>query len=294
MPLGAILAFVAYASFSTGDALIKGIGSGMSVFEIAFFTTTFSIGPLLIHNRDERWRDMFRLRHPWLLQIRCLTAIGGTACIMYAFTHIHFAEAYAIAFMTPIFVTIICVLVLKETVIPLRWLLLLIGFGGVLLVVRPGFRQLDPGHLAALGSTFFGAITTSILRHVAPHERRVSIIGILVLYSMVFNGVMMLPGFVMPSWTQLAMLALVGTFGGIGSLLIIAATKSTPASLIAPVQYSQLIWAIVFGAAFYREYPDVLSIVGIIIVLTAGIINVLVEKAPIRWKPRVFFYRSGL
>jgi drug/metabolite transporter (DMT)-like permease len=294
MPLGAILAFMAYASYSTGDALIKGIGPGMSVFEIAFFTTTFSILPLAVINREERWREMFHLRHPWLVNIRCFTAIGGTACIMYAFTHIQFAEAYAIAFMTPIFVTVICVLVLRETVIPLRWLLLLIGFAGVILVVRPGFRELDPGHLAALGSTFFGAVTTTILRHVAPHERRISIIGILVIYSMIFNGVMMLPTFVVPSWTQMGMLALIGLFGGIGSLLIIAANKSTPASLIAPVQYSQLIWAVVFGAAFYREYPDILAIVGIIIVLGAGIMNVMVEKAPIRWKPRVFFYRSGL
>jgi drug/metabolite transporter (DMT)-like permease len=294
MPLGVILAFLAYASFSMGDALIKGIGPGMSVFEIAFFTTTFSVGPLLVSNRNERWRDMFRLKHPYLVQLRCMTAIGGTACIMYAFTHIAFAEAYAIAFMTPIFVTVLCVVVLKERVIALRWLLLLLGFLGVLLVVRPGFRALDLGHLAALGSTFFGATTTAILRHIAPHEKRVSIIGILVLYSVVINGLLMLPHFVVPTWTQLAMFVLIGTFGGIGGLLIIGASRSTPASLVAPVQYSQLIWAIIFGAAFYREFPDALAVVGLFIVLGAGLLNVLTEKASIKWKPRVFFYRSGL
>lgn len=294
MPLGVILAFLAYASYSMGDALIKGIGPGISVFEIAFFTTTFSIVPLLLTNRHERWRDMFRMKHPWLVQARCLTGIGGTACIMYAFTHIPFTEAYAIAFLTPIFVTLLCVLALKETVTPIRWLLLIFGFVGVLIVVRPGFRALELGHLAALGSSFFGACTTAILRHVAPHERRVSLIGMLVLYSMIFNGVMMLPTFVVPNLTQMAMFVLIGLFGGIGGLLIIGATRSTPASLVAPTQYSQLIWAILFGAAFYHEIPDGLAIVGLFIVLGAGLMNVLMEKAPIRWKPRVFFYRSGL
>jgi len=294
MPLGVILAFLAYASFSMGDALIKGIGPGMTVFEIAFFTTTFSIVPLALTNRQERWRDIFRMKHPWLVHARCFSGIGGTACIMYAFTHIPFAEAYAIAFLTPIIVTIIGVLVLKESVIPARWLLLMLCFGGVLVVVRPGFRALEPGHFAALASAFFGAATTSILRHVAPRERRVSLIGLLVFYSMIFNGVMMLPGFVVPNLTQMAMFVLIGIFGGIGGLLLIAAAKSAPASLVAPVQYSQLIWAIIYGAAFYTEIPDVVAVIGLFIVLGTGLMNVMIEKAPIRWKPRVFFYRSGL
>lgn len=294
MPIGVILAFVAYASFSMGDALIKAIGPGFTVFEIAFFTTSFSIIPLVLTNRTERWRDTFKLHHPYLVQLRCMTAICGTACIMYAFTHIPFAETYAIAFATPIFVTVLSVTVLKERVTTFRWLLLLIGFAGVLLVVRPGFRALELGHLIAFASTFFGAVTTTLLRYLAPRERRVSLIGVLVLYSVVFNGLMMLPAFVWPNWEQFGILLLCGTFGGAGGLLIIAATKVTPANLIAPVQYSQLIWGIVLGVVVYHEFPDAIAIIGVFVVLSAGVLNVLNEKARIRWKPRVFFYRSGL
>src|SRR5690606_27703716 len=134
MPTGVLLAFLAYAIFSLADALIKGIGPGISVFEIAFFTTSFSMVPLVLINRHERWREMFHLKHKWLLQLRCVTAICGTACVMYAFTHIPFADTYAIAFMTPMLVTALSVLVLKEHVRRLRWALLLVGFLGVLLV----------------------------------------------------------------------------------------------------------------------------------------------------------------
>jgi Predicted permeases len=294
MPLGVVLAFLAYASFSMGDALIKGLGPQLSVFEIAFFTTGFSIIPAIIANRGERWREMFRMKHPYLLQLRCITAILGSACVIYAFTHIAFAEVYALAFTTPIFVTLLSVLLLKESVSRLRWILLIIGFVGVLLVVRPGFRALELGHLAALVCALFGSVTTTILRHIAPHEKRVSLVGMVVLYSVVFNGVLMLPTFVMPTWEQMGMFLLVGGVGGVGGLLLIAAARRAPANLVAPVQYSQLIWAIVFGALFYSEFPDALAVVGLLVVVGAGFLNVLVEKRPIRWKPRVFFYRSGL
>jgi drug/metabolite transporter (DMT)-like permease len=293
MPVGVILAFVAYAVFSVSDALIKATGPAMSVFEIAFFTTTFSIVPVLVTNRTERWRDIYKLHHPWLVHVRCTTAILGTACVMYAFTHIAFADVYAVGFTTPIVVTMLSVVFLKETVTPQRWLLLVLCFLGVVLVIRPGMRELAPGHIVIMAGAMLGAITTIILRHVAPKERRVSLVGLQVLYSAVFNGILMFPTFVVPTWQQLAIFAGIGLLGGLGGLLLIIATKQTPANLVAPVQYSQLIWAILFGALFFGEYPDWISIAGMLIVVGAGLLNVLSERRPIRWKPRLFFFRAG-
>ena len=293
MPVGVIFAFLAYASFSVGDALIKATGPALSVFEIGFFTITLSIIPAILTTRNERWRDLYKLRHPVLVHIRCATAICGTACVMYAFTHIPFADVYAIGFLTPVIVTILGVLLLREHVAIHRWLLLIISFLGVVLVIRPGVRDLQLGHLAILCSVFFGGVTTIILRHVAPHERRVSLVGLQVLYSSILNGLLMLPGFVMPSLHQLALFLGIGLLGGTGGLLLIAAARRSPANLVAPVQYSQLIWAIVFGALFFGEYPDWIAIVGLLIVLTSGLANVMTEKLKIVWKPRLFFFRIG-
>jgi drug/metabolite transporter (DMT)-like permease len=293
MPVGVILAFIAYASFSVADSLIKVTGPALSVFEIAFFTTSFSIIPALLTTRNERWRDIYRLHHPFLVHLRCATAITGTACVMYAFTHIPFADVYAIGFSTPLFVTLLSVLLLREHVALQRWILLLISFAGVVLVIRPGLRDVDTGHYVMMIAAVLGAVTTTILRHVAQKERRVSLVGLQVFYSAIFNGIMMAPVFVGPSIEQLAILLGIGLLGGIGGLLLIQASRQTPANLIAPVQYSQLIWAILFGALFFGEYPDWIAIVGMIIVVSAGLLNVLSEKRPIRWKPRVFFFRIG-
>ncbi|WEK05568.1 MAG: DMT family transporter [Candidatus Devosia phytovorans] len=294
MPVGVLLAFLAYASFSMADALIKATGPVMSVFEIAFFTTSFSIIPAMLTKRGERWRDIYKLKHPWLVHLRCATAITSTAFVMYAFTHIPFADVYAIGFLTPIMVTLLGVLILKEHVAAHRWLLLVISFLGVVLVIRPGVREVQWGHLAIFCSVFLGGATTVILRQIAPVERRVSLVGIQVFYSAIFNGLLMIPVFVWPSWEQMAIFLAIGILGGTGGLLLIGATKRSPASLVAPVQYSQLIWAIVFGAAFFGEFPDYVAIIGLVIVLAAGLANVMTEKVRIVWKPRLFFWRTGL
>jgi drug/metabolite transporter (DMT)-like permease len=293
MPVGVLLAFVAYACFSVSDALIKVIGSGISVFEVAFFTTTFSIIPLMLKKNGEHFRDIYKLHHPWLLHLRCATAITGSACVVYAFTHIPFADVYAIGFTTPVFVTILSVIFLKEHVSIPRWLLLLLCFLGVILVIRPGSRELLNGHYVMMFGAFLGSITTIVLRHIAPRERRVSIVGLQVLYSGLINSVLMLPTFIVPTFEQLLIFLSIGLLGGLGGLLVIAATKVTPANLVAPVQYSQLIWAILFGALFFSEYPDWIAIVGMIIVVIAGLLNVLSDRRPIRWKPRIFFFRTG-
>lgn len=294
MPVGVLFAFLAYASFSVADALIKATGPAMSVFEIAFFTTSLSIIPVMLTKRGERWRDLYKLQHPWLVHLRCATAITSTACVMFAFTHIPFADVYAIGFLTPIVVTLLGVLVLKEHVAAHRWLLLIISFLGVVLVIRPGVRDLQLGHLAIFFSVFLGGITTIILRHVAPRERRVSLVGLQVLYSGIINGLLMIPFFVLPSLEQMAVFLGIGLLGGTGGLLLISAARRSPANLVAPVQYSQLIWAIVFGALFFGEYPDYVAVIGLVIVLAAGLANVLTEKLKIVWKPRLFFFRTGL
>ena len=294
MPIGVIFAFLAYASFSAADALIKATGTAMSVFEIAFFTTSLSIIPAMLTKRGERWRDIYKLQHPRLVHLRCATAICGTALVMYAFTHIPFADVYAIGFLTPIIVTVLGVVVLKEHVALHRWLLLILSFLGVVLVIRPGVRDLQLGHIAIFCSVFLGGITTIILRHVAPKERRVSLVGLQVLYSALVNGILMIPFFVVPTLEQMAIFLGIGLLGGTGGLLLIAAARRSPANLLAPVQYSQLIWAIVFGAMFFGEFPDYVAVIGLIVVLTAGLANVLTEKVKIVWKPRVFFWRTGL
>jgi drug/metabolite transporter (DMT)-like permease len=283
MPSGVIFALVSYALYSCCDAIIKGFGTSLSVFEIAFFTTLFSLLPAIFTKpRGEHWRSFWRMQHPWLVQLRALTGVLGNLSVIYAFTHIPLAEVYSLAFLAPVFIVILSVLVLKETVRGPRWIFLAASFIGVLLVVRPGFRELQLGHLLAISAALFGSVTTLVLRSVANEEKRVSLIGVASAYILLINGILMIPGFQMPTPEEFGLFIIIGGLGGTGQILFIAATRRAEASQIAPGQYSQILWAIILGAVFYHEYPDAIGYVGLAVVGVAGVLNVLYGHTRIR------------
>ena len=282
---GVLLAVCAYALYSCTDAIIKGFGSGLSVFEIAFFTTLFSLIPAIFATpKGENWFMFWKAKNPLLLHLRGISGVIGNLCIIYAFVSIPLAEAYSIAFLAPIFIVVLSVIFLHESVSWRRWGLLAASFAGVLIVVQPGFRDLHWGHLTALFSAVCGAITTAVLRRIAKEETRASLIGVATAYILVVDGALMLiTGQVRPlTWEHWVALLTIGGVGGTSNLLFIAATRAIPASHIAPIQYSQILWAIIFGAVFYREYPQYIAYFGLLVIVVAGILNVLYGGAPVR------------
>lgn len=293
MPVGVFYAVVAYSVYSCGDAIIKGFGQSLSVFEIGFFIAVFSLFPALFAKpKGERWRDSLKLTHPLLVHLRSFSGVASSILVTFAFVTIPFAETYSLVFLMPLFITAMSVLVLKERVDVTRWTLLAVGFLGVMLVVRPGFRDLQLGHLAAVCCAFFGATTTTVLRIVAPIEKRVSLIALPAVYLIIANAVLMIPTFVVPTLPQLALLAASGALVGLGHILLIAATRNAPASQIAPIQYVQIVWAIGLGAFFFAEHPDLLAYIGLAVVIASGLITVFFDGARTRIAGRFAEYRA--
>jgi drug/metabolite transporter (DMT)-like permease len=293
MPVGVIYAIVAYSVYSCGDAIIKGFGQDLSVFEIGFFVALFGLIPAVFAKpKGERWRDSFQLGNPLLVHLRSFTGVTSAMLVTVSFTTIPFAETYSLVFLMPLFITVMSVLILRERVDAIRWAMLALGFIGVMLVVRPGFRELQFGHLTALLCAVFGASTTTILRVIAPTEKRVSLIVLPALYIIVINAVLMAPGFVMPTPVQFGLLAASGSMVGMGHILLIAATRNAPASQVAPIQYVQIVWAIGLGAFFYYEYPDLIAYIGLGVVVLSGLVNVFIDGTRTRIAGRFAEYRA--
>jgi drug/metabolite transporter (DMT)-like permease len=293
MPLGVVFALFSYSLYSCGDALVKSFSAELGVFEIGFFTNLFALVPAVFAKRPgEHWRHAFRLGNPKLLHVRGVTAFISSVAITYSFTTIPLAEAYSIAFLAPLFITVLSVVVLKERVTLDRWLLVGLSFVGVLIVVRPGFRELHWGHLTALISAFAGAASTTILRVVSGKEQRLSIVAMNGLYQIIGNGLMMAFGFSLLAPMQLFRLVCIGVFGGVAQLIIIAALKRAPASHVAPTQYVQILWAITFGAVFYSEFPDAIGILGLVVVVIAGLATVFSDGARTRIAGRWSEFRA--
>ena len=296
MTSGIPLAFAAYFGFSLSDAMIKLAGRHATVFEIAFFVTLFSIIPIIASKPSElRWRHVLKMNRPLIVNLRGISGTLGGMCAIYAFTHLPLAEAYALIFLIPLFVTLLSVVILREPVGIRRWSAAILGFVGILLVVRPGFKEFTPAHLAGIGIAFFGAMTIILLRTLSTSENRTTIMSIVIPYALVANGAMMLlDGFAWPDRQLMLVLLAAGLLTGIGHFCITTATRLTPANRVAPVQYSQIIWAVVFGWLIFSELPDIWTFVGLIVVGLSGLITFIREEARFGWSRKTPLLRNRL
>ncbi len=276
---GILVGFLSFAVFSCGDACVKALGGRLTVFEIGFFTTLFAfIAVPFVKRPSERWRDMFRMHRPRLVLLRTLAGVMAGMLSIYSFTHLPLAEVYALIFLAPLFVTILSIPFLGETVGWRRALAILVGFAGVVLVVRPGFRELLPAHFAAAGIALCGAVTVLVLRALGPTEKRITLMGVVFCASLTVNGTIMLTDFRVPAPTDFLLIAVAGLCGGTGHMLLMAATRAAPANRIAPAQYSQIVWAVMLGALFFGELPDATAFAGIALVTLAGLFTFVREE----------------
>jgi len=289
MSNGVVLALAAYAVYAWGDGIIKALGGQLSVFEIGFFNTLIAgTFMLLIKPEGETWRGFWRMQRPWAVHARAISGLVGGILGVFAFTTVPLAEVYALIFMAPLFVTLLSIVFLKEQVGPWRWFAVLAGFAGVLLVVRPGFRALELGHFAALIVAFLAAVTIILMRSLA-QEKQTTMLGVLLVYSLVFNGAFAAAtSFTIPGWHTLALLILVGACTACGHRLQLLAIRRAPANQIAPTHYSQMIWAVLIGAIFFNEFPDRFSLAGLAVIGLAGLLTLLRERirlGTVRWNP---------
>lgn len=291
MTNGILLALSAYGVYSWGDAAIKALGDGLSIFAIGFYLTLIAaICIALTTPKDEKLLHFWRMKRPWAVQARAVSGTAASVLSVIAFTSIPLAEVYALIFLAPLFVTLLSLFVLKEHVGPWRWFAVIAGFAGVLLVVRPGFRELEPGHLAALVIALLAAISVILMRSLSAKETRTTMLSFLMLYTICFNGVAMLVtgGIEVPDMRQAAILLLAGVCAAAGNVMLLAATRHAPANQLAQTHYSQTVWAVVLGALFFNENPDTISVLGLAIIAGSGLLTIARERirlGTVRWNP---------
>jgi drug/metabolite transporter (DMT)-like permease len=292
---GVAAGFLAYVLFSSSDSTVKALGdSGMPIFEILFFNILVSFATFgFAKPAGEPWSHTFRMHRPHLVFARALTGLAGSLTGAYAFTTLPLAEAYSLIFLLPAFATILSIPILGDHVGWRRSLAIALGFAGVLLVVRPGFRELHWGHLSAATAAFVGALSMITLRVLGPTERRTSLLAVLYLTNLAVDGFFMLFNFHVPTMTQVGLSLVGGLCAGFGQISMLVATRNAPPSRVAPTQYSQMIWAVVFGAAFFGELPDVVAFGGMALIVVSGLFTLLREEQLYGWSRRTWLMRNG-
>jgi len=270
-------ALAAFGIFSTHDVLIKLLGGTYSPFQIVFFSVLFGF-PLLTITllRDETAATLIPV-HPYWTIARTVAAVLTAASAFYAFSVLPLAQTYAIIFAAPLLITVLAIPILGEKVGLRRGLAVLVGLGGVLWVLQPGTTDLTLGHAAALLCAVSGAFASIVVRKIGRDERSV----VLMLYPMVANFILM--GALMPFVYQpmpvehLGMLLLVALMALIAGNFLIRAYRMGEAVMIAPMQYSQILWATLYGALFFGETPTRGTAIGAAIIIASGLYIVLRE-----------------
>lgn len=276
---GALFALVAFAIFASHDVVIKFLGGTFSPFQIIFFSTLMSF-PLITFMlmRDETHGNLLPV-HPWWTALRTACAMITGMCAFYAFSVLPLAQTYAILFAAPLLITVLAIPILGERVGLRRALAVLVGLAGVIVVLRPASAELSVGHLAALGAAIFSSLASIIVRKIGRDERTV----VLLLYPMAGNFVLMaalLPFVYKPmEITELGGVGIISLFGFVAGLFLIAAYKNAEAAIVAPMQYSQILWATFYGYVIFGETLDRETVLGAGIIIASGLYIVLRESA---------------
>lgn len=268
------LAILSYVSFSTADALIKAASAGYSVFQVAATLAVFALLPVaaLAYGQGGA-RALLPNRWPLVLLRGVLTAACGLAA-WGAFSLLPLADGYAILFGAPMLVTALSALILRESVGWRRWAATGVGFLGVLIMIRPDFAGLGPGHALAALAAVLGALSFVVLKRIGPGETSASIL--LAVFACIFLAAapLAVTRFVVPAPADLATMALAGLLMGAGQAGLVLATREAPAVVVAPFQYTQMIWAVLFGLVFFGDQPQANLFVGMAVVVASGLYTI--------------------
>ena len=277
--LGIVLRIGATTCFAFMAAMIKlGYAHGVSTPELAFYRFAFGLPPLLLwiafSGNFGAWRTQRPMAHVGRAAI-------GLATMMLAFSSLAYlplAESTTIGFAAPLFAVALSALILKEKVGRHRWSAVLLGFLGVLVVMRPGGTHVPAIGLGlAIAAAFGVGVVTITIRQIGRTEGTQTTVLWFSLLSMLTLGTL-LPFYagMHDPWTW-TILAALGLFGGFGQIFLTSSLRFAPVSVVVPFDYTQLIWAVLLGWFIFAQQPPATTWAGALVIIASGLYTVDLE-----------------
>lgn len=283
---GVVFALVGFAVFSTQDALVKVLGE-YSAFQVLFFAMLFGYVPFSLVQVFDKTQRSLRPRNPGWVMLRAYCAVTAVCLVFSAFTVLPFVQVYVLIFMSPLLISLLAIPMLGERIHFFRGFAIVLGLCGVLIVLRPSVETLHWGHLAALVGAFHIALGAVISRRIGGEEQAATMMVFPLLANILVAGVGLIFVYKPMPLEDLALMCVTGVLAMIGQYLLLVAYRSAPAALIAPMQYSQLLWAVLFGYVFFAESIDAMTVAGSVVTVLAGLLIVLREVQVSRVQPNL-------
>lgn len=249
--------------------LIKGLGQDYPVGQILFVRNLFALIPilLLIHWLGE-WGAL-RTRNVGAHLRRCTFGTASQVLCFAAVGLLPLATATALTYTAPLFIGLFAMLFLGESVSRGRWLSLLCGFLGVYLIVLPGAGSVEPGVLVALAGAVATAAALLSIRTMSGEEKGSAVAFYFTVFGAVAGALSLWFDSVVPSLEELPVLVAIGLLGGAAQILLTFAYQNAPATLIAPFEYSTLVFASLIGFLVWADVPAGNELLGIAVIVGA-------------------------
>ena len=269
--LGFLYMFMSVCAFSLMDLIVKW-SEDYPLGQVLFFRGFFGVVIYFFIMPRERIKNFYYTKRAGLHLLRCLSGLIALIAIFIALRKLPLATVVSISFAAPIFTTIFSIFLLNEKVGFYRWLAVSIGFIGIIIITEPGFDDLNIYYL-------FPIIFCLGLSYVAITIRQLSTTEPVWLIALNFSIVITLAslftipfGWVMPNVKDLALLCMIGFFGGFANLWLSQSFKLSEVSLVSPLKYLALIFGIFFGYLIWDEIPTIKTLLGAMLVVFSSLI----------------------
>ena len=253
------------------DGFAKYLSSDLPVLQITwaryFFTVAFTLPIMFFFFRKNLvWTDK-----PKLQLIRGLILLIANVCFFYSISIISLAKALTLAFIAPLIVTAFSPIFLGEKVGFRRWSAVIIGFIGSMVVIRPGFVEINLASLAALGTGVMYGFYLIITRKLSSSDNPLLTLLLTGVIGAIIISFVMPFVWIKPTLNQWSMMAAIGIFACVGHLFIILSLKYADASKLAPFSYFEIVTNIIIGYYFFSDFPDKWTFLGLFIIILSGI-----------------------
>lgn len=269
--LGIILAILAGFLFVSSDTVVKLARQDLAVAMVVWgrFTAHFLLMLFLFPGR--KINKLFKVNNFKLVIFRGILLLLCTCLFFTAIGYIGLAEANSIMFISPFFVVALSIPLLKEKVGIRRWSAVILGFIGIVIILRPGFQEIHWAYFLIIGVAFFFALFTILTRTLSFTETAISMWFYTALVGMVGSSTIVWYYWQTPTLSQSLMLLFIGAIGGGSHYIVIKAYQRASASMLAPFQYFQIIWATIYGLLVFDVAPDGWTWLGTAIIIASGL-----------------------
>lgn len=269
------------ALFSVMSMLVKSSGQNLPTMQVVFGRSVFGlllIVPSILYYSPravfvtERWRLQF---------VRCLIGVSAMSCSFYALAKLPLVDVTAINYSKPIFILLLAAAFLRERVTPTQWVLTIIGFIGILIVLRPLPETFDANYLVAVLAAVLVAFAITIVKELTNSESPFSVLAWFSALSTLFTAPFALWYWQTPDFWQWVELAMMGFFGIVAQFCVIRSYALAPASYLAPLGYINILFTGSLGFLVFGDVPDAISILGAAVIMASTFYLMRRKKASV-------------